>query len=183
MHTKIYQMKKFVILSIAIAFYTSNVHAQLVVKINNKAVSEGQLINADSIRKMEVSFSNLKKLQNYSQGKVVLLIDFINTENQAYIEYRTVKNGINSIDAFLQEINTPIDLFDDDGKAKDLEINVNLGEEDNFFKLIKEGKELEKNKKFKVKVSLYFKDKIGYEQYGDPVYLVKPVNFLVNNGL
>jgi hypothetical protein len=175
-------MRKKILLYALLITGTYTVHAQLVVKINGKAITEGQQITADNIKKMEVSFANPKKLKSYSLGKVVLLVDFENKEQENYIEYKIVKNGGNAIDAFLEGINTPFILFDEEGKEKDLKAVYNLGTESNFFKLLEKGKMDARNLKFKVKVSLYFKDKIGYEQYGDAIDLVKPVNFLVNNG-
>ncbi len=174
-------MKKFITI-IALFGFIAAANAQLVVKINDKPIAEGQSIEAGSIDKVEVSFSNLKKPKAYSLGKVVVLVSFFNSDD-ILVDYTIVKNGENAIDAFISEPGSFV-LYEKDGANDAFRESSSYDYDGRGLKnILKKGTEYTKYNKLHVKASVYFKDKIGYEKYGDPVYLTKAVAFKVNNGI
>jgi hypothetical protein len=176
-------MKQFFLLSLAFCGFMTAANAQLVVKINDKVVAEGQTVDAASIQKMEVSFSNLKKPKAYSLGKVVLLVEMIGMEDGSLVDYTIVKNGENAIDAFISEPSSFV-LYEKDGANDAFRESSSYSYDGKGLKnILKKGTEYTKYNKLRVKASIYFKDKIGYEKYGDAVDLAKAVNFKVTNGI
>jgi hypothetical protein len=176
-------MKQFFLLSLAFCGFMTAANAQLVVKINDKVVAEGQTVDAASIQKMEVSFSNLKKPKAYSLGKVVLLVEMVGMEDGSLVDYTIVKNGENAIDAFISEPSSFV-LYEKDGANDAFRESSSYSYDGKGLKnILKKGTEYTKYNKLRVKASVYFKDKIGYEKYGDAVDLAKAVNFKVTNGI
>jgi hypothetical protein len=175
-------MKQFFLFSLAFCGFMTATSAQLVVKINDKVVAEGQTVDATTIEKMEVSFSNLKKPKAYSLGKVVLLVEMIGTEGSAVSEYSIVKNGENAIDAFISEPSSFV-LYEKDGANDAFRESTSYDYDGKGLKkVLKRGAEYTQYTKLRVKASVYFKDKIGYEKYGDAVDLAKAVSFKMLNG-
>jgi hypothetical protein len=175
-------MKQFFLLSLVFCGFMTAANAQLVVKINDKVVAEGQTVDAASIEKMEVSFSNLKKPKAYSLGKVVLLVEMVGTEG-GLVDYIITKNGENAIDAFVSEPGSFI-VYEKDGANDAFRENTSYNYDGKGLKnVLKKGTEYVQYSKLRVKASVYFKDKIGYEKYGDPIDLAKAVNFKINNGV
>jgi hypothetical protein len=175
-------MKQFFLLSLAFCGFMAAANAQLVVKINDKIVAEGQTVDAASIEKMEISFSNLKKPKAYSLGKVVLLVEMVGTEG-GLVDYIITKNGENAIDAFISEPGSFV-LYEKDGANDAFRESSSYNYDGKGLKnVLKKGTEYTQYSKLRVKASVYFKDKIGYEKYGDAVDLAKAVNFKVMNGI
>jgi hypothetical protein len=171
-------------LSLLLAFcgFMTAANAQLVVKINDKVVAEGQTVDAASIEKMEVSFSNLKKPKAYSLGKVVLSLE-MKGKKQGGAEYRIVKTGENAIDAFVSEPQSFV-LYEKDGANDVFYENTSYNSRGKgLVNVLKRQSEIVDFTKLTAQVSIYFKDKVGYEKYGDAVDLAKPFNFKINNGV
>ena len=176
-------MKQFFLLSLAFCGFMAVANAQLVVKINDKPVTEGQVIDAASIEKMEVSFSNLKKPKTYLLGKAVLLVEMIGTEGSSLVEYSVVKTGANAIEAFISEPGSYVIYEKDDAKGTMYESSGYTYDGSGLKNILKKGKEYVQYSKLKVKASIYFKDKTGYEKYGDAVDMSKALTFKMANGV
>lgn len=177
-------MKKILFVLALSVVFSSSVFSQLVVKINDKVVAENQVIDATTINKVVLSFSNLKKLKAYSIGKVVLLLEFVGTEGSSLAEYYIVKNGENAIDAFVNEPKATFTVYEKGGANNTFTESSSYDYDGKQLNnILKKGTEYTQYTSLRVKASIYFKDKIGYEKYGDPVDLAKPVNFKVLNGV
>ena len=175
-------MKQFFLLSLAFCGFMAVANAQLVVKINDKPIAENATVNTSDISKMEISFSNLKKPKAYSLGKMVFEVIFIDTEGNKPLEYNIVKTGENAIDDFLSTPAQSFVLYEKDGANDAFQALVGYGNPKGVRECLEKFAFDPDNIKFKVKVAIYFQDKVAYDKFGDPFDLAKPVNFKINNG-
>ncbi|RKS01984.1 hypothetical protein [Flavobacterium sp. 102] len=171
-------MKKIVLL-LAILIGHS-VSAQIKVKVNDKLVTEGTSFKAEDISKMELAFDKPKKLSYYGLGRLYFWVEILKESGNSYEDYRIAVDGANAIEAFLMDVND-FKTFYADGK-----VSFN-------FKIRSSSKQLSlpelfllagrwaDQKTLKIRVSLFFRDKVGYEKYGDAVELVKPLTINVDN--
>ncbi|WP_291133367.1 hypothetical protein [Flavobacterium sp. UBA7682] len=171
-------MKKIVLL-LAILIGHS-VSAQIKVKVNDKLVTEGTSFKAEDISKMELAFDKPKKLSYYGLGRLYFWVEILKESGNSYEDYRIAVDGANAIEAFLMDVND-FKTFYADGKVPFT------------FKIRSSSKQLSlpelfllagrwaDQKTLKIRVSLFFRDKVGYEKYGDAVELVKPLTINVDN--
>ena len=171
-------MKKIVLL-LAILIGHS-VSAQIKVKVNDKLVTEGTSFKAEDILKMELAFDKPKKLSYYGLGRLYFWVEILKESGNSYEDYRIAVDGANAIEAFLMDVND-FKTFYADGKVPFT------------FKIRSSSKQLSlpelfllagrwaDQKTLKIRVSLFFRDKVGYEKYGDAVELVKPLTINVDN--
>ncbi len=160
-----------------------NVTAQLKIKVNGNLVDDNTTIKCEEIRKFEIAFDNPKVLKDYGQGKVVMLVSLTRTKGETIEEYYFVKNGMNAIEAFLGDVNVYYTLYEQGIKQRTFKIQNDWWDEANtLVKTIKtEAERHPKGKRVTIKTSLYFKDRIGYEKYGDAVDLLKPIIVNIDN--
>ncbi|HRQ30999.1 MAG TPA: hypothetical protein PLU49_13030, partial [Saprospiraceae bacterium] len=95
-------MKKTILLAKLMLLFISSSIAQITVKINDKPIKEGQEIQGTSIDKMEVMFSNPKKLKRYDFGRAYLYINLTDQEGSSYAKFYIIKDGGEAMTDFLQ---------------------------------------------------------------------------------
>lgn len=157
--------------------------AQLKVKINGKQVTEQQVFTLAEIKKLEFSFANPKKIPAYSQGKTVLNAQVISTKTSKELgEFYLVKNGSMAMNDFLSDANASWLLYEEGGTNNLFTAAVGLNNPKVFRDFLQNEALVPENNQVSITVSLYYKDRIGYEKYGDPVELVKPLSFKINTG-
>jgi hypothetical protein len=155
-------------------------HAQIKVKVNDKLVTEGASFKAEDILKMELAFDKPKKLSYYGLGRLYFWVEILKESGNSYEDYRVTVDGSNAIEAYLMDVND-FKTFYADGKVpftfkiRSSSKQLNLPE---LFLLA--GRWVDQ-KTLKIRVSLFFRDKVGYEKYGDAVELVKPFTINVDN--
>lgn len=171
-------MKKIVLL-LAILIGHS-VSAQIKVKVNDKLVTEGASFKAEDISKMELAFDKPKKLSYYGLGRLYFWVEILKESGNSYEDYRITVDGSNAIEAFLMDVND-FKTFYADGKVP---FNFKIRSSSKQLSLpelfLLAGRWADQ-KTLKIRVSLFFRDKVGYEKYGDAVELVKPLTINVDN--
>lgn len=171
-------MKKIVLL-LAILIGHS-VSAQIKVKVNDKLVTEGTSFKAEDISKMELAFDKPKKLSYYGLGRLYFWVEILKESGNSYEDYRIAVDGANAIEAFLMDVND-FKTFYADGKVP---FNFKIRSSSKQLSLpelfLLAGRWADQ-KTLKIRVSLFFRDKVGYEKYGDAVELVKPLTINVDN--
>lgn len=171
-------MKKIVLL-LAILIGHS-VSAQIKVKVNDKLVTEGASFKAEDISKMELAFDKPKKLSYYGLGRLYFWVEILKESGNSYEDYRIAVDGANAIEAFLMDVND-FKTFYADGKVP---FNFKIRSSSKQLSLpelfLLAGRWADQ-KTLKIRVSLFFRDKVGYEKYGDAVELVKPLTINVDN--
>jgi hypothetical protein len=160
---------------------SASMNAQFKVKINEKLITEATVLKAEDIKKMEVSFDKPKKLSYYGLGRVYFWVDFLGEKNEIIESYYITKDGTNAVESFLSEVNTFYTL------PSDLDKNTWFEDQDIIrggtginYKLMYFGKNYG-YKTVKFRVCLGFRDKIGYQKYGDLVNLVKTQTYTIDN--
>lgn len=176
-------MKKLCMALVVFIVICLNANGQLSIKINSKTVAEQQTLPLNDIKKVELGFANPKKIPAYSQGKVVLMAQvFSAASNKQLGSFYIVKNGAMAMSDFLGDANTVYLLYEEGGSNNAFTADVDWNDPRIFKDFLQNAAAIPDNKLVNVTVSLYYKDKIGYEKYGDPVELVKPLTFKVNTG-
>lgn len=173
-------MKK-IILLLAIAASTFST-AQIKVKINGKPFSETSVIKAEEIKKIEVAFDKYKKLDYYGLGRLFLYIEFLDEKGDLKEEYGIRKDGTNAIKVFLDDVNVFYTIALDTDEKTDVIAFRTRSDRNITTKLKYFGKHFD-SKTVKVRISLSYNDKVGYEKYGDAVYLIKPQTYTIDNTL
>lgn len=168
-------MKKLVLLLTILI--SASAGAQIKVKVNDKLITEATILKGEEIKKMEIAFDKPKKISYYGLGIVVLLVELVeeNDESSQY-EYKILKEGTNSIEAFVQDVNTFYPFPSETNKKTEFNSTFPITSALKYL-----GKNYQNSKTIKMKISLYFRDKIGYEKYGDAVYLIKPQTYIIDN--
>ncbi len=173
-------MKKCIFLVATLIIAVMSVaQAQLVVKVNGAAVTEGQVIQATDIAKMEVSYSNLKKISKYPLGRLTFVVQMANKEQGAPIVYKITKTGTNAINAFLGEATGNFLVATKGSSESDFQLTTDTDKD--IAKALAKISENARDRSLSVKVALYFQDDTGYEKYGDKVDLATPIKFVINN--
>ncbi len=144
----------------------NTINAQILVKINDNLIAENAIVKADEIKKFEIGFDKPKVLKDYGLGQVTLEIAKLQTNGTYYPMFYFTRNGTNSIEAFLEEVNTFYTLHQE-GQVQKI---FNIRGARDFLEFLYETK----MDSVTMRISLIFKDKIGYETYGDPINLIKP---------
>lgn len=171
-------MKRIILLLTVLV--SATISAQIKVKVNDKLVTEGASFKAEDISKMELAFDKPKKLSYYGLGRLYFWVEILKESGNSYEDYRITVDGSNAIEAYLMDVND-FKTFYADGKVpftfkiRSLSRQVGLPE---IFLLA--GRYADQ-KKLQIRVSLFFRDKVGYEKYGDLVELVKPFTINVDN--
>ena len=155
---------------------SASMTAQIKVKINDKLITEATILKGEDIRKMDIAFDKPKKISYYGLGIVVLKVEFIQENEESQYEYKILKEGTNAIETFVQEVNTFYPFPSETTKKTDFDSTYPITEALKWL-----GKNNTHSKTIKLKISLYFRDKIGYQKYGDAVNLVKPQIYTVDN--
>lgn len=171
-------MRKIVLLAILISV---SANAQIKAKVNDKPITEATVLKGEDIKKLEVAFDKPKKLSYYGSGILYFWVDFIGEKGEVIESYEISKEGSNAIEAFLSDVNVFYNLPSETDKTSKFEAYDRIrGGSDINYKLMYFGKYY-KYKTVKFRVSLGFRDKIGYQKYGDMVDLAKSATFTIDN--
>lgn len=165
-------MKTFRFLLLAVCLFTVGVsRAQLTAFINGKPVKAGATISKADLSTLEVSFKN-PKMPSYVYGMCVLSVDVMNTKKVDEGYWYLRKDGSAAVEDFLKA--TPATK-----KFRVFEKGVMEMGGNNLDWIFSSaaGKEVTKN--LLVKVSLLYREKTGYEQYGQTIELLEPLVFNV----
>ena len=155
-------------------------NAQIKVKVNDKLVADGVSFKAEDIQKMELAFDKPKKLSYYGLGRLYFWVEILKESGNAYENYRVTVDGSNAIEAYLMDVND-FKTFYADGKVPYTFKIVNSSRQLSLPELFLLAGRYADQKSLKMRVSLFFRDKVGYEKYGDAVELVKPFTINVDN--
>jgi hypothetical protein len=155
-----------------------SLNAQIKVKINDKLITEATIIKGEDIKKMDIAFDKPKKISYYGLGIVVLRVELIQEDGASQYEYKIYKEGTNAIEAFVQDVNTYYPFPSETIKNTNFDSTTPITSALKYL-----GKNYDNSKTIKLKISLYFRDKIGYQKYGDEVYLIKPQIYTIDNSL
>ncbi len=140
--------------------------AQIKVKINDNLVVENAVIKAYEIKKFEIGFDKPKLLKYYGLGEVTFAVSYVNEDDTSYPMFYLTRSGTNAIEAFLEEVNTFFTLYQEGQRQTQFRYSGSV----NFLEFLYETEK----ESVTMRISLYFKDKIGYDTYGDPISLLKP---------
>jgi hypothetical protein len=171
-------MKK-VLLLLALLI-SASFQAQIKVKVNDKLVADGVSFKAEDIQKMELAFDKPKKLSYYGLGRLYFWVEILKESGNAYESYRVTVDGSNAIEAYLMDVND-FKTFYADGKVPYAFKIVSSSKQHSLPELFLLAGRWADQKTLKIRVSLFFRDKVGYEKYGDAVELVKPFTINVDN--
>jgi hypothetical protein len=165
-------MKIFRFLLLAVCLFIAGFsHAQITAFINGKPVKSGATINKADLSTLEVSFKN-PRMPSYVYGMSVLSVDVMNAKKEDEGYWYLRKDGSAAVEDFLKT--TPATkkfrVFD---KGAMLMGGNNL----DWIFAAAAGKEITKT--LQVKVSLLYREKTGYEQYGQTIELLEPFMFNV----
>ena len=151
------------------------------VKINDKLINETTVVKAEDIKTMEVSFDKPKKLSYYGLGRAIFMVEFLGEKNEVIESYFITKDGTNAVETFLADVNTFYALPSDSNQSSEfVETDNILGGRGINYKLMYFGKYYN-YKTIKFKVTLGFRDKVGYQKFGDYVPLVKAQTYTIDN--
>ena len=164
-----------------IALFACQMQAQIKLKVNDKLVTETTVIKAEEINKMEIAFDKFKSLDYYGLGRLYLFVQLLDEDGKSCGDYVITKDGTNAIKFFLQDTNIFYNIPTDKTPKIDFSSYDYSGPATLAYKLANMVKYREKSKKVQVSISLSFRDKVGYEKYGDAVFLIKPQLFTIDN--
>jgi hypothetical protein len=164
-------MKKHMLLLALLIASISN--AQIKVKVNDNLVAENAVIKADEIKKFEIGFDKPKLLKDYGFGEVTFEISHSKDDGTYYPMFYFTRSGTNAIEAFLEEVNTYFTPYQEGQEQKEFRYGGSI----NFLEFLYETKK----EMVTVRISLYFRDKVSYEKFGDPINLLKPVFLKFDN--
>lgn len=171
-------MKKSILLFMAL--FACQMQAQIKLKINDKLVTETSVIKAEEIKKMEVAFDKYKKLDYYGLGRLFLYIEYLDEKGNLKEEYGIRKDGTNAIKVFLDDANIFYLMATDTDAKNDIIAFTTYSGKNIVTKLKHFGKNFD-SKTVKIRISLTYNDKVGYEKYGDIIYLIKPQTYTIDN--
>jgi hypothetical protein len=173
-------MRKVILLLVVL--FGCQLNAQIKVKINGKPFLETSVIKAEEIKKMEVAFDKYKKLDYYGLGRLFLYIEFLDEQGNLREEYGIRKDGTNAIKVFLDDVNVYYLMATDTDAKTDIIAFRTHSDRNITTKLRYFGKNFD-SKTVKVRISLTYNDKVGYEKYGDAINLIKPQTYTIDNTL
>ncbi|WP_333877181.1 hypothetical protein [Flavobacterium sp.] len=159
----------------------TQLHAQIKLKINDKLVSENTVIKAEDIKKIEVGFDKYKPMEYYGLGRVFLFVELLNETGERKEKCYMIKEGTNAIKAFLDDKNVFYPLKSDVHPQTDFFGEMIRTDDEKIVTKLKYMGKYYNCKQVKLRISLYYRDKIGYEKYGDPVMMIKDQYFTIDN--
>lgn len=172
-------MRKSILLFMAL--FACQLQAQIKLKVNGSLVTGTTIIKAEEIKTLEVGFDKYKPMDYYGLGRVFLYVELLDEKGDTKEKCYMMKEGTNAIKAFLEDKTTFYPLKSETHPRGEFygEI-IRTGDEKIVTKLKFMGKSYD-CKQVKLRISLYFRDKIGYEKYGDPVMMIKDQDFIIDN--
>lgn len=152
---------------VALVFFTSTVHAQLSAFINGKPVKSGATVSQKDLASLEISFKN-PKIPSFIYGRTVLVVDILTAKNAEEGYWYLRKDGTAAVEDFLKS--TPASK-----KFKVFEKGVMEMGGNNLDWIFSAAAGREDSKVLQVKISLNYREKTGYEEYGQSIALLEPI--------
>lgn len=161
-------IRLFLVLISAGAFSFSQ--AQISAFINGKPMKPGAAISKADLASLEVSFKNPKS-PSFIYGRSVLVVDIIDAKNEEVGYWYIRKDGTAAVEDFLKNTSATKKfrvfengVMEKGGNDLDWIFNSSAGKE--------------ARKTLQVKISMSYREKTGYEQYGQAIALLEP--FILN---
>lgn len=151
----------------AFALLTSTVHAQLTAFINGKPVKSGATVSQKDLTSLEVSFKN-PKIPSFIYGRTVLVVDILTAKNEEEGYWYLRKDGTAAVEDFLKS--TPASK-----KFKVFEKGAMEMGGNNLDWIFGAAPGREASKVLQVKISFNYREKTGYEEYGQSIALLDPI--------
>ncbi|WP_129019998.1 hypothetical protein [Edaphocola flava] len=151
----------------AFALLTSTVHAQLTAFINGKPVKSGATVSPKDLTSLEVSFKN-PKIPSFIYGRTVLVVDILTAKNEEEGYWYLRKDGTAAVEDFLKS--TPASK-----KFKVFEKGAMDMGGNNLDWIFGAAPGREASKVLQVKISFNYREKTGYEEYGQSIALLEPI--------
>jgi hypothetical protein len=161
---------RFILLVLA-GFLFNNSQAQLTAYINGKELKDGATVAKADLHTLELSFKN-PKLPSVISGKALLYVQINDAKNKSIEEWYILKDGYEAFTDFLKS--TPAKKkfkvfeageFRQNGNDLNWVLSSSLGQDS--------------RQKVKVVVTLFFRQEIGYKEYGQAVNLLEPLSLNV----
>jgi hypothetical protein len=161
---------RFILLVLA-GFLFNNSQAQLTTYINGKELKDGATVAKADLHTLELSFKN-PKLPSVISGKALLYVQINDAKNKSIEEWYILKDGYEAFTDFLKS--TPAKKkfkvfeageFRQNGNDLNWVLSSSLGQDS--------------RQKVKVVVTLFFRQEIGYKEYGQAVNLLEPLSLNV----
>jgi hypothetical protein len=176
-------MKKITLLTLTISLFVLNSYEQILVKVNDKLLTENQTIDAKDIKKIDLSLAKAVKLKANSVGKARLYVELSGTDNKIIEGYTIEKVSVNSVEVFLKDSKTTYVLYQEGGENKTFQFTLNAPP--TLKAVLEQAATNPINKLVKVSVSLMFSDKTidayGVEHYGVIYDLIPVFQFNIKN--
>lgn len=172
-------MRKFLL--VVTMLFALSIQAQIKLKVNGKLVTETTIIKAEEINTLEVGFDKYKPMDYYGLGRVFLYVEILNEKGETKEKCYMLKEGTNAIKAFLDDKTEFYPLKSDTHPRGDFYGEIIRTNDEKIVTKLKYFGKYYDSKQVKIRISLYFRDKIGYEKYGDLVYMIKPQDFTIDN--
>lgn len=159
------------ILVVLAGFLFNNSQAQLTAYINGKELKDGATVAKADLHTLELSFKN-PKLPSVISGKALLYVQINDAKNKSIEEWYILKDGYEAFTDFLKS--TPAKKkfkvfeageFRQNGNDLNWVLSSSLGQDS--------------RQKVKVVVTLFFRQEIGYKEYGQAVNLLEPLSLNV----
>jgi len=159
------------ILVVLAGFLFNNSQAQLTAYINGKELKDGATVAKADLHTLELSFKN-PKLPSVISGKALLYVQINDAKNKSIEEWYILKDGYEAFTDFLKS--TPAKKkfkvfeageFRQNGNDLNWVLSSSLGQDS--------------RQKVKVVATLFFRQEIGYKEYGQAVNLLEPLSLNV----
>jgi hypothetical protein len=160
----------------------TKLHAQMKVFSNGVEVKPGQELKWEDIKALTVTFANAKKIPEYTTGVAVVYAQL--NYNDAYYGcnfFFHSREGYTAVSDFLYK-SIPEEVLVNEDRSKVTLTAEGCPTNDGYQHLrsmLNSHQNDAAYQKVKVTVGLYFRDKLGYNKYGDRVPLLEPFTFYI----
>lgn len=160
---------------------TCSVKAQIKLKVNGKLVTENTTIKAEEIKTIEVGFDKYKPMDYYGLGRVFLFVELLNENNVREEKCYMMKEGTNAIKAFLDDKNVFYPLKSDTHPNANFYGEMIRTDDQKIVTKLKFLGRDDECKQVKLGISMYFREKLGYEKFGEPIDMIKEQYYTIDN--
>ncbi|MCP9750570.1 hypothetical protein [Ferruginibacter sp. HRS2-29] len=159
------------ILVLLAGFVFNGSQAQITTYINGKPLKAGSTIDKADLKTLEISFKN-PKLPSVISGKALLYVQINDAKDRSIEEWYILRDGYEAFTDFLKS--TPAtkkfkvfegNEFRQNGNDLNWVLSSSLGQD--------------ARQKVKVVITLFFRQEIGYKEYGQAVNLLEPASITV----
>lgn len=171
-------MKNLVIVaSLSLFFIVSKINAQISVLVNGKEISDGSEIKSSEVKNIKIKFLPTSKANTSNNGiATIKVINKDKNNSTTSVNYTLQASGATAAENLLNNNGKEFVLCTTDGSHADL-----MGSAGKLLDYWNNQCASSTNTStMNITVRVLYKDKIGYEKYGDETDVVKPFNFKVN---